>query len=138
VLEALLCGAVLGQQPFVVFLGHLLFQPLQEHFLLAQASIDRQHLVVDGVVAAGKGVDRLLAQVADAGAARRSDAARGGRQQASQHPQQGGLPDPVGAHQPDLAVVGDRRRDPQKEVQVAERHPQIGHCQQRHSAPSFD
>ncbi len=101
-------------------LGHAVLQIAQHGFLLAQAGEDGQHLVVDGVVAAGESVDGLLAQVADARAARHGDAAYAGLGQAGQHAQQRRLADAVRPDQADLAVVRDRRGDAQKDIVVAE------------------
>jgi hypothetical protein len=102
-----------------VRLGHAVLQLVQPHLLFTQPGEDREHLVVDGVVAPGEGIDRLLAQIADARAARQRHAAGGSLRQPGQHAQQRRLADAVRADQPDLAVVGNCRRDAQKDIVVA-------------------
>jgi hypothetical protein len=106
-LKGFLRRAVLGQQLVGVRLGHAVLQVVQPRLLFAQPGEDCEHLVVDGVVAPGKGIDRFLAQIADLCAARQRHAARGRLCQPGQHAQQRRFADAVRADQANLAVVGN-------------------------------
>ena len=86
---------------------------------------DGQHLAIDSIIAVGKSVYRFLAQIAQPAAAGDVDLPGGRLVDAGQDQQQRGFADAVGPDQADLAVIGDRYRNPLEEVKGSKRETQV-------------
>ncbi len=95
---------------------------MQALLLGAQVVKDAQHLGKEAVLAVGKGFYRLLAQVAQAAAARNVHRAAGGLVDACQEQQQRGFANPVRPDQADLGIVGYGDRNAREQVKGPERY----------------
>jgi hypothetical protein len=106
--------ATVGFEQFVraVAVCHVSFQFVQAGLALLQVGEDGQHFCIDGVGAVGKGLHCFLAQIAQSPAAGNMDLAGCGFVDFRQEQQERGLPNAIGADQPDLAIVGDGDSDP--------------------------
>jgi len=133
-LELLLGAAVLVEQFRRVIFGHGRLQRGQMRLLLAQAGKDGQHLLVDRVLAPGKGQHRLLTQVAQRQPLGAVDAAGRRLQQSGQGQQQRRFADAIRADQPHAVAPLQRHAYVMKEFVRAEGVAQLFGGQDGHGA----
>ena len=117
---------IFGQQGFRRFAArHLLLQFIQARLFGFDIGKDGQHFGKERVLAFGKGFHRFLAQITNARALRKVDAATRGHIQPGQDAQQGGLANAIGADQANFAIVLDASGETEKDIEVTVRLAQV-------------